>query len=432
MTTTHWQNWSGSVSAQVDSIRQPRTQEELCAIVRECRAAGKKLRVVGSGHSFTPLVATDGVLINLDQDHGVEAIDALKRQVTVRAGTKIKALGELLFEHGLAQENLGDIDSQSIAGAVSTGTHGTGMTLGSISTQIAALTLITADGQALDCSPDQHAEVFNAARVSMGALGIISRVTLQCVPAFKLHYRWERRTFDDVVANYDRYRRENRNFEFFWMPHTDLALVKFMNPTDQAVREKNRFRKFNEMALENGVFWLFSRLARARPGRSAWVSRALAGLMTAGEDVNYSHRIYATPRLVRFQEMEYNIPVEAFPEALKEIRATIARDRHNVHFPVECRFVRADDIPLSPAYQRDAAYLAVHMYRGMPYRAYFDAMEAIFRRYEGRPHWGKMHTRTADELRALYPRWDDFHAARRQVDPDGFWLNDYLRGLFGV
>jgi FAD-linked oxidoreductase len=426
-----WSNWSGSVTCAPSSIRHPASLDEIAAIVRECRERGCGLRVVGAGHSFTPLAWTNGVLLSLDRFAGLERVDPAARQATARAGTQIKALGELLFAHGLGQANLGDIDVQSIAGAISTGTHGSGATLGSISTQVAGLTLLTAAGQLIECSETCEREIFKAAQVSLGALGIITSVTLQLLPAYRLDYSWQRQSLRECLEHVEQYRGENRNFEFFWLPYSDSTLTKRMNATDAPAREKNALRQFNELVLENGVFWAFSELCRLFPSASPRVGALLGRLISGGRDVNYSHRIFATPRMVKFQEMEYSLPAENFVAALQAIEACIQRNRFLVHFPIECRFVQADDIYLSPAYGRDSAYIAVHMYKGMAYRAYFDAIEPILRTYGGRPHWGKMHSLTARELQPLYPRWDDFQAVRRRLDPGGLFLNPYLRTIFG-
>jgi FAD-linked oxidoreductase len=426
-----WSNWSGSVTASPAAIRYPASLNAIIAIVRECRECGCGLRVAGAGHSFTPLAWADGVLVSLDRYTGLERVDLVAAQATVRAGTQIKALGELLFAHGLAQANLGDIDMQSIAGAISTGTHGSGATLGSISTQVVGLTLVTASGELLECSETRNRDIFKAAQVSLGALGIITSVTLQLLPAYRLDYTWRRQTLDECLSNVEDYRRDNRNFEFFWLPYSNGALTKRMNVTLAPARSKNVLRQLNELALENGVFWAFSELCRRFPAASPQVGALLGRLISGGRDVNYSHKIFATPRLVKFQEMEYSLPAENLVVALRAIDACIRRNRFLVHFPIECRFVHADDIYLSPACQRDSAYIAVHMYKGMAYQAYFDAAEAIMRAYGGRPHWGKMHSLTAHELRPLYPRWDDFQAVRRRLDPEGLFLNAYLRTLLG-
>lgn len=428
---THtWKNWSESVTCNPSAIHYPTTQDEIIQIVKTCHSNNLHIRVVGSGHSFTPVVKTDQILISLDNYQGIENIDPENHQATVLAGTKIKSLSEALFEHNLAQENLGDIDVQSIAGAISTGTHGSGVNLGTIATQVIAITLMTADGNVVECSPTQHPDIFKAAQISLGSLGIISKLTLQLVPAYKLDYRWQKESLQNCLDNLDQYKSDNRNFEFFWIPHTDTVLAKFMNITDKEPKSRNLFRKFNENILENAVLWLLSAANRLRPAMSKTISRIMAALVSSGSDVQYSHRIFATVRRVKFQEMEYNLPAENFIPALKEIQATISDNNIQVHFPIECRFVRADDIYLSPAYGRDSAYIAVHMFKGMEYQDFFTKMEEIFKKYEGRPHWGKMHHRTATELKALYPKWADFQAVRQKLDPDGLFLNDHLKQIF--
>lgn len=426
-----WENWSGSVHAQPAVIRYPTTLNEIAAIVREASARGVGVRAVGAGHSFTPLAATDGMLVSLDRFAGLESVDFTTRRATVRAGTRIKALGEELAHHGLAQANLGDIDVQSIAGAISTGTHGTGATLGSIATQVVELTLVTGTGEIVTCSDEHNRDLFKAAQVSLGALGIIALVTLQLEPAYRLDYRWAREPLAATLANLEYERLENRNFEFYWFPYSEWALVKRSNRTEAPARPRNLLRGFNDLVMENGAFWVLSELCRLRPQLSPRMARLAGDLISGGQDVNASHRVFATTRLVRFQEMEYSIPAGAMAEAVRMIDARIRQQGILVHFPIECRYVRADDIDLSPAYARDSAYIAVHMYRGMPYRDYFAQIEPILRSFGGRPHWGKLHTLAAAELRPLYPRWDAFAAARRQLDPAGVFQNDYLRALLG-
>lgn len=425
-----WENWSESVICTPTAIHYPTTQDEIIQIIKSCNTNHQKIRVVGSGHSFTPVVKTDQILISLDEYQGIENIDFEQQQVTVLAGTKIKTLGDALFEQGLAQENLGDIDIQSIAGAVSTGTHGSGVTLGNIATQIVALTLISANGDVIECSETQNQNIFKAAQISVGALGIISKLTLQLVPAFKLDYRWQKESLQNCLDNLDQYKSENRNFEFFWIPYTDTVLAKFMNMTDKEPKSRNLFRKFNENVIENAVLWILSATNRLRPSLSKRISQIMSMLVSSGSDVQYSHRIFATVRYVKFQEMEYNIPAEDFIPAIKDIQACITDNKMEVHFPIECRFTRYDDIYLSPAYGRDSAYIAVHMFKGMAYKDFFIKMEEIFKKYEGRPHWGKMHNRTATDFKTLYPKWQDFQAARQQLDPDGLFLNDHLKEIF--
>ncbi|HLY30742.1 MAG TPA: D-arabinono-1,4-lactone oxidase [Ktedonobacterales bacterium] len=427
-----WHNWSGSVQSQPREIIKPTSIDDLAQRIKKYAIEGRHARVVGSGHSFTPLVQTDDVLVSLDGIQGVQAVDEAAGTATVLGGTKLKALGEALLAHGVAQENLGDIDVQSIAGAISTGTHGTGVRFGTLSTQVVGLTLVTASGDLLECSAERNPDIFKAAQVSVGALGVIASVTLRVVPAKRLRFQVRREKVDYCIANVERLKQENTHFEFFWLPYTQWAQAKYLNETDAKATGGNLWGEFNKIVLENGVYWALSEMCRLAPPATKTVSKISASAISSAEEIDYSHRLYATPRAVRFQEMEYNIPAQEFATVLNEIRACINQRQFNVHFPIECRFVHGDDIWLSPAYGRDSAYIAVHMYRGMEYVPYFQAIEEIFRRYQGRPHWGKMHTQTADSLATLYPHWEDFLRVRASLDPQGMFLNPYLRGLFGV
>ena len=428
----HWRNWSGSVQSAPHEVVTPRSLNELAQQIGTFGREGRHIRVVGAGHSFTPLAQTDDVLLSLDNLQGIQEVDEQRGTVKVWSGTRLKRLGNDLLALGRAQENLGDIDVQSIAGAISTGTHGTGTRFGNIATQVVGLTLVTASGDIVECSPEHNLDLFKAAQVSLGALGVIASVTLRTVPAKRLRFQVRRERVDSCIANLERYKQANDHFEFFWLPYTPWAQAKFLNETDAPAKGGNLWGAFNKIVLENGVYWVLSEACRVAPRLTKTVSKISAQAISSSTETNYSHRLYATPRVVRFQEMEYNIPAEHFTTVLAEIRECIQQRQFKVHFPIECRFAHADDIWLSPAYQRPSSYIAVHMYRGMAYADYFAAIEAIFRRYQGRPHWGKMHTRTADELAALYPRWNDFCRVRATLDPQGIFLNNYLRRLFAV
>lgn len=428
----HWHNWSGSVRGTPRTFAMPRSLDELARQVGGWARAGRRVRMVGDGHSFTPLAQTDDVLLSLDGMQGVIETDAETGTARVWAGTRLKRLGDELLAHGLAQENLGDIDVQSIAGAISTGTHGTGVRFGTIATQVTGLTLVTASGEVIECSEQRRPDVFKAAQVSLGALGVIAAVTLRVVPAKRLHFVSRRERLDETLANLESYKAEHSHFEFFWMPYTPWVQAKFLDETEAQPIGSNIFGTLNKLLLENGLYWVLSEACRLAPPVSRSVSRISALGIASVSETDYSHRLFATPRMVKFQEMEYNIPAEHFPAVLAEIRACMERERFNVHFPVECRFVRGDDIWLSPAYGRDSAYIAVHMYKGMPYERYFRAIEAIYQSYQGRPHWGKMHTLDAATLAARYPRWHDFRRVRAALDPHGVFLNDYLRRLLNA
>ena len=426
----HWSNWSGSVQGAPQLAARPRSVDELAQMIGAYGRDGRRVRVVGAGHSFTPLAQTDDVLMSLEEMQGIEAIDNERETATVLGGTRLYNLGDALFKHGLAQENLGDINMQSISGAISTGTHGTGLNFGSLSTQVAGLTLVTASGEILECSPEHEPDVFKAAQVSVGTLGVIAKVTLRVVSAKRLHYQGYRKKLADCLTNLEQYKQENTHFEFYWFPYTDSVQAKFHNETTTEAITSSFWGNFNKIVLENGAYWVLSECCRLNPKFCKTVCNISAQTIANIDEINYSHLLYTTPRWVRFQEMEYNIPAEYAAAVITEIQDCIERDQFEVHFPLECRFVHSDDIWLSPAYQRKSAYIAVHMYRGMPYQSYFQHIEEIFKRYQGRPHWGKMHTRTAAELATLYPRWHDFRRVRAALDSQGMFLNDYLRKLF--
>lgn len=428
MKNTMWQNWSGSVSCSPSMIANPRTVDELVQLVADCGRTGRRLRVAGSGHSFTPLVASDDLVVSLKNLTGLdESVGPARNRATALAGTRLKELGQALFDHSLAMENLGDIDEQSLSGAISTGTHGTGTRFGSIATQVISLDLVTADGKIVECSEESNSDLFKAAQVSLGALGVVARVTLRVLPSYRLRRESRRALLDDCLANLEKYKQENRNFEFFWFPYSRYCQIKLLNQTTEPPTRINRWSR----VLENRVFVVLSEWCRLMPGMCRPISRFSAWSIPTVREVNYSQLAYPTPRLVRFQEMEYNLPAEHFADAMSEIRRCIQRNRFKVHFPIECRFVHSDDIWLSPATGRDSCYIAVHMYRGMPYEEYFAAIEEIFQRHEGRPHWGKLHTMTGTQLAAAYPRWEDFRRLRDQLDPKRIFLNPYLETLFG-
>ncbi|MFD1426552.1 FAD-linked oxidoreductase [Kroppenstedtia sanguinis] len=425
-------NWSGSVRFTPREAAFPTTEEEVVSLIHRAQEKGTTIRVIGSGHSFTPLVETDSLLVSLDRMQGVQTVNSEQQQVSVLGGTKLKALGASLLQQGWSPENLGDIDVQSIAGAISTGTHGTGLGLGNLSQQVEALTLVTADGQIRECSAKQDPNLYQAARVSIGSLGIISQVRLRVEPLYRLHFQSKRLPLAEVVNRLEEYPSNHRHFEFFWFPYTDSVQAKFMNKTDAPPTRKGWWSSFNKWVLENGAFWCLSEGARIFPRFSQTVSRISAWGVPQFEETGNSQSLFATPRHVRFNEMEYSVPFASLPAVIEEMKQALEENQFQVHFPIEIRFVKGDDIWLSPAYGRDSAFVAVHMYKGMAYKEYFQAMEHIFLRHEGRPHWGKMHHLGADELSKLYPHWHDFQHIRHQLDPDGRFLNPYLRRIFGL
>jgi FAD-linked oxidoreductase len=434
-TSAAWRNWSGSVQFSPATFSQPASLPDLQTVVRTAASAGQTIRVAGSGHSFVPLVATDNTLLSLDNLAGVESIDegADGGHATIWAGTHLKPLGAELAQRGYGMLNLGDINKQALAGAVATGTHGTGLTLGSISSQVEALTLVLPTGELLECSPTQNPEVFAAARVALGALGVMAKIKIKLGKGYKLKLVKQAMPLDECLSQATEFARRHRHFEFYWIPHSRQTLVKKMDPTDEP-ESNTALTSLLELVLENGVFGGISRLARLRPQWAPGLARVIARATQGDQSTMVAdcHRAFSTVRLVRFHEMEYELPAERGPDALRELAEFVERKRILVHFPVEFRYVAADDIWLSPFYQRDSVAISVHQYVGMDYQQYFQGAEAIFRNHGGRPHWGKMHTLKAADLAAIYPRWNDFLAIRERIDPRGTFLNPYLRQLFGV
>jgi len=348
---------------------------------------------VGTGHSFVPLCATNDLLISLDNLQGLLSASTVDQTATFWAGTKLHAVGDPLWEEGLAMANMGDIDRQSIGGAIGTGTHGTGPTLGNISTQIAALRLLMATGDLVDCSPTQEPEIFRAAQLSLGALGIITQVTLHCLPAYELHEQTWVAPFDQCVAALDQHIAATRHFEFFWVPGEDVCAMKALDPVAPGVTG-------GEAALSKDPVVVPSTLSPrlARYVQSPRTDRA--------------YRIFPSVRDRKFNESEFALPAASGLECLHEIRALMQRRYQDIAWPIEYRTVAADKIPLSPAYGRESVTISVHQAANLPYQPFFADVEAIFRNHRGRPHWGKIHTHRARDLEATYPKWAAFQAVR--------------------
>ena len=427
-----WKNWSASVICETERFLRPKKLSELVQIVKEHHKQNRKIRVVGSGHSFTPLVATDETLISIEHLAGIDHVDKENDIVTAWAGTDLKTLGQLLWEHGYAMKNLGDINAQSVAGAVSTGTHGTGIELGIISTQIAGVTLLTASGELVEIDSETNTHWFDAVRVSLGMLGIIVKIKLYVDPAYQLTSKSTKTTLIECVANLEETKQSNRNFEFFWFPFTKTVQMKTANINTETLHKKYKPSFFKDILIENSLFKVLSEISRIIPPTAKLMSKISAIGVPVGEKKGDSHLVYATKRLVKFNEMEYSIPAEHMGEVINEIAETIEKRNFRVHFPVECRYAKQDDIWISPAYGRDSAFVAIHMYKGMKHEEFFAAMEEIFQKYDGRPHWGKMHTMSHENVVAAYPNLDKFLQVRQELDPNQMFVNDYLKELFGI
>ena len=423
-------NWSGFLQWSPSDIFYPSTENELIDIVKKANEENKNIRIIGSAHSFTPLSVTDNFLISMDKYEGVISVDKEKNQATVKAGTKLNLLNDQLFKEGLALENLGDIDVQSIAGAISTGTHGTGTSFGNISTQIIAIKFINGLGEIVECSEYNNVETFKAAQVSLGTLGIISELTIQCMPAYNLFLSVGKSTLEEMLLGYQQLNKDNRHFEFYWFPNTPYVMTKKVNITTSPPDASSIKTYLQEQVLENYGFKLVCEFAHKFPSMTRKVSNFSANLIDKHEKTNHSHKVFSTPRIVRFNEMEYNVPIEAYEEVKKELINWIDKNNYDVMFPIENRFVRGDDIYLSPAYKRDSAYIAVHVYSKKSFKKYFEALESIFKAHDGRPHWGKMHTQTAIELQSRYPMFEKFQSIRKVQDPNEIFLSSYFQKLF--
>ncbi|HET8618870.1 MAG TPA: D-arabinono-1,4-lactone oxidase [Acidimicrobiales bacterium] len=426
-----WTNWARNQTCAPADIARPGTEAGLVEVVKQAASAGQRVKPVGAGHSFTSIACTDGVLVDLSGYGRVVDHDAATGQVTVEAGIPLHRLSEELDRRGLALENMGDIDRQSIAGATQTATHGTGLRYRNLSSQIVGMRLVTGDGTVLAATPGENPEVFACARAGLGALGLVSTLTLQCVPAFRLHAVEEPVPVDEVLADLDDLVAEHDHYEFYWVPHTRWALTKRNRRTDEPARPRSGLREWvDDMALGNYAFGVLCRLGRWRPEAIPRLAKIIPS--TGRLDyVDRSDRVFTSPRRVRFYEMEYAVPREALPEALNRVRRLVDELGTPLSFPVEVRVVAGDDIPLSTAYGRETGYIAVHVYQGTTYDAYFSGVERIMDSYGGRPHWGKLHFQRSETLAPRYPCWDEFQGVRARLDPEGRFANPYLDRVLG-
>jgi L-gulono-1,4-lactone dehydrogenase len=433
-----WQNWSGTAAADPARRYWPKAADAICDAIKDAAAAGLTVRALGSGHSFTPAAATAGAALDLSGWTGIVSADTESGLVTVRSGTTLRGLNADLDALGLAMPNMGDIDAQTVSGAISTGTHGTGACLGGIATQVEALELVMADGSLVRASATENPDLLAAARVSIGALGVIATVTLRCVPAFRLAAAEFPMPLDEVLEGFGHLAAGNDHFEFYWFPYGRNALVKLNNRLADggvavaAPAPMPRWRRFFEYeVMENAAFGALCRTGRAVPSLVRPLSKLAAATLSNRSYSADSHRVFVTPRRVRFVESEYAVPREVILDVLAELRRAVPRLSEPVMFPVEVRIAAADDIWLSTAYGRDSAYIAIHQYAGMPYQEYFAVFESIATAVGGRPHWGKLHTLDAGRLGALYPKFGDFLRIRDEMDPDRRFANPYLDQVLG-
>ena len=425
-------NWSRNVEAHPRRIERPASTAEIVALLQVARSQGLPVKAYGAAHSFAPIAATDGVMLRLDRMNQVLAHDATTGRVRVQAGISLRKLNPELLGLGLALPNLGDVDPQSVAGAISTGTHGTGGRLHGIAAAVVGVQLVTADGEVVEI--DEQHPWFGAARVSLGALGIITEVTLQCVPAFLLHAREEPMPLPEVIDRLPELIQDNDHFEFYWFPHTEKALVKRNNRVPDGTRRSpvGRLRHLiDDELLSNAVFGLLNEVAARRRSLVPHLNRISGSGLSPREYVDHSHEVFVSPRRVRFRESEFAMPREALPDVIAGLEDWFGAGHETISFPIEVRFTGADDIWMSTGHDRDNCYVAVHQFHQSDPAAYFAAAQDVFTAHEGRPHWGKLNTVDAAYLRTQYARFDDFVAVRDEADPEGVFTNPYLDRVVG-
>ncbi|NUP03061.1 MAG: FAD-binding protein [Nonomuraea sp.] len=421
-------NWAGNQTGTPAEVRTPSSVTDVVQAVRDAASAGRRVRMVGTGHSFTGVALTDGIMLRPERLTGIRSWG--EDRVTVLAGTPLRVLNELLDGRGLALANMGDITEQTVAGAIQTGTHGTGRDSGGLADQVTELELVLADGSVATAVPGE--DLFDAARVGLGALGVLTAVTFRVERAFLLHNRRRRMTLTDILTSLDALTSANEHLDFFWLPHTDACLVKTNNRDPGPPRPPSALKHWlDNVFLENTIFGAACAIGGRRPALIPRINAVSAAALGDSESVDTSYKIFTARRDVRFLEMEYAVPREHLGQALRETRDLIDRMDWKITFPVEVRVTPPSDAWLSTAYGRDSAYVACHIYRPTPNPAYFEGVEEIMNRLEGRPHWGKLHTRDAAYLRKVYPRFDDFVALRDRLDPRHVFTNDYLDVVLG-
>jgi FAD-linked oxidoreductase len=433
-----WQNWSGLESAEPREVLSPASSEAVVAAVVAARQARTTVKMVGTGHSFTAIAVPGDTMLRPDRLSGIVAVDREAMTVTAYAGTQLKVLNAELERLGLSLHNMGDIAEQTLAGAVATGTHGTGGVAAGLAAQLGGFQLVTGAGKVLAASPSENADVFELGRIGLGALGILTTVMFEVEPLFLLEAHEQPMSWAEALGSFDEMVAASHHCDMYWFPHTDRMLTKRNTRLDADVSEARpvgRVRGWvDDELLSNSVFGALTAAANRVPGVIPRMNQVSARALSARTYSDVAHRVFTTPRRVVFREMEYALPRVAGLDALREARRVVDASDWKISFPVEIRVAPADDVALSTAYDRDSFYLAFHTHHRSDWRthtAYLEAMEAIMRDHDGRPHWGKLHTRTAADLEPAYPRFGEFLALRDRLDPDRLFANDYLRRVLG-
>ncbi|WP_017540584.1 D-arabinono-1,4-lactone oxidase [Nocardiopsis halophila] len=427
-----WRTWSGTHRAHPRTTATPNGPADVAGAVRSAADRGLPVRMGGAGHSFTDAAVTDGLMLSPAALNRLRSVDLEAGTAEAEAGLVLSDLNEALARRGAALANMGDIAVQTLAGAIQTGTHGTGRSTGGLASQVVGMELVRADGEVVRCSAGDDPDLFGAARVGLGAFGVVTAMTMAVRPTFLLNAREEPMRLEEVLERLPELRAQNEHFEFFWFPHTGMASTKRNNPAEGPARPLAPFKAWlDDEFLSNTLFERINRAGRALPAAIPAINQVSARALSAREYTDASYKVFASPRRVKFVEMEYAVPAEELPGVLRELRSLVDRGGHRISFPVEVRFAPADDVWLSTAYGRDTAYVAVHVYRGSPYQRFFSEAEAVFTAAEGRPHWGKLHTRDRSYLERVYPRFGDAMEVRERMDPERRFANAYTERVFG-
>lgn len=427
-------NWSGSARWSPAEIAAPRCEADVLAALASARRSGRSLRVIGGGHSFTPLAATDGTLMTLDAHQGLVSVDLDRRRATLRAGTRLWQIADLLAPFDLALSVMGDIDRQSIAGAIQTGTHGTGARFTGFAGMVRGMRLALADGEVLEVSAEHEPDLFEAARLGLGTIGVLLEVTLQCVPRYRLELLESTVGIDEAVGSFVPDSSIVDHHEIFWFPRTPRATVRSSRRLPADVEQSRPPRPLEVLQSEilgNGAFELLCGASALLPPLSRPTAEIASRAFAGPRVVDDSARVFTAPRRVRFHESEWAIPAERFDAAFAALRRRFEDEDVRVTFPLEIRRAAPDDVWLSTAYGRDTVYVAAHRYHREEPGPYLLMVQRTLEPFAARPHWGKRHWLGARELAAVHPRFEDFRRVRERVDPDGLLMTPYLRHLLG-
>lgn len=428
-----WTSWSGLSTAHPTQEVSPHDAGEVVDAVVAARHQNLTVKMPGTGHSFTDIALTNGLMLRPGGLRGVIGVDEDAMTVTALAGTPLSELNSSLEKLGLTLHNMGDIDEQTVAGAISTGTHGTGGQRSSLSGQVSGLELVTGQGELLQANAGENPEILDVARLGLGAIGILTAVTFDVEPMFTLEAHEAPMLWDEALERFEELVTDNHHFEMYWFPHTERVLTKRNNRTLDPPEPLSRAKRWlDDEFLSNRVFGWANRLGNRRPGLVRLINDLSGRALSERRYSDVPHRVFTSTRRVVFREMEYAVPREVALDALREVRSTIDGSDWSISFPVEIRACPGDDVPLSAAYQRDSVYLAFHTNQQTDHTDYFRGVEEVLRAYDGRPHWGKLHGRASTDLAPAYPRWADFQAMRERLDPDRIFTNPYLDRVLGT